>query len=177
VAPWLYLLPLSIAGIALGQTSPVLAAASAQLAFGHLGHMILGSIAIIIVAFLYTAFLVDPEHAADSLTKYGGVIPGIEPGEPTSEHLDRVVSYTTCIGAIYLAAIFLIPEVLLVYGEAPFYLDGSSALIMVCTVLDLETQVRGQSLTKPGGETDETDSSGAAGVGQGNAGPTAGSTL
>ena len=68
--------------------------------------MIVGSVAIFILAFIYTAFVVDPEHAADSLQKYGGVIPGIEPGEPTAEHLDRIVSYTTCVGAVYLAAIF-----------------------------------------------------------------------
>jgi preprotein translocase subunit SecY len=129
-----------------------LATAFDQLAFGHLGHMVLGSIAIVIVAFFYTSFVVDPEYAADSLRQHGAAIPGIEPGEPTAEHLDRVVSTTTCIGAVYLAAIFLIPELLLVYGQTPFYLAGASVLVVVCTVLDIETQVRGQSLTRPGGE-------------------------
>jgi preprotein translocase subunit SecY len=152
VGPWLYLIPLSIAGIVLGESSPWLATAFDQLAFGHLGHMVLGSIAIIIVAFFYTSFVVDPEDAADSLKQHGAAIPGIEPGEPTAEHLDRVVSYMTCIGAVYLAAIFLIPELLLVYGQTPFYLAGASVLVVVCTVLDIETQVRGQSLTEPGGE-------------------------
>jgi preprotein translocase subunit SecY len=151
VAPWLYLIPLSIAGVALGETSPILTATFEQLAPGHVGHMILGSIMVIIVAFLYTSFVVDPEYAADSLTKHGGAIPGIEPGEPTAAHLDRVVSYTTFVGAVYLAAIFLIPELLLVYGQAPFYLAGTSVLIVVCTILDIETQVRGQSRTGPGG--------------------------
>jgi preprotein translocase subunit SecY len=152
VGPWLYLIPLWIAGIAMGESSPLLETAFDQLAFGHLGHMILGSIAIVIVAFFYTSFVVDPEYAADSLKQYGAAIPGIEPGEPTAEHLDRVVSFTTCIGAVYLAAIFLIPELLLVYGQMPFYLAGASVLVVVCTVLDIETQVRGQSLTVPGGE-------------------------
>jgi preprotein translocase subunit SecY len=151
VGPWLYLVPLWIAGIGLGET-PLLATAFDQLAFGHLGHMVLGSIAIVIVAFFYTSFVVDPEYAADSLRQHGAAIPGIEPGEPTADHLDRVVSYTTCIGAVYLAAIFLIPELLLVYGQMPFYLAGASVLVVVCTVLDIETQVRGQSLTGPGGE-------------------------
>jgi preprotein translocase subunit SecY len=152
VGSWLYLIPLWIAGIALGQASPLLATAFDQLAFGHFGHMMLGSIAIVIVAFFYTSFVVDPDYAADSLRQHGAVIPGIEPGEPTAEHLDRVVSITTCIGAIYLTAIFLIPELLLVYGQTPFYLGGASVLVVVCTVLDIETQVRGQSLTEPGGE-------------------------
>jgi preprotein translocase subunit SecY len=151
VSSWLYLIPLWIAGIALGQASPLLATAFDQLAFGHFGHMMLGSIAIVIVAFFYTSFVVDPDYAADSLRQHGAVIPGIEPGEPTAEHLDRVVSITTCIGAIYLTAIFLIPELLLVYGQTPFYLGGASVLVVVCTVLDIETQVRGQSLTGSGG--------------------------
>jgi preprotein translocase subunit SecY len=150
VAPWFYFLPLSIVGTFFGQ-SPWLETAMGQLAFGHLGHMILGSVAIVVVAFLYTAFLVDPDHVAESLKKYGGVIPGIFPGEPTAEHVDRVVSRTTCVGAAYLVAVFLIPEILVAYYQSPFYLGGSSALIMVCTVLDLETQVRGGSLTEPGG--------------------------
>jgi preprotein translocase subunit SecY len=151
IAPWLYLIPLWIAGVALGETSPSLAAAFEQLAPGHVGHMILGSIAVVIVAFLYTSFVVDPEYAADSLKQHGAAIPGIEPGEPTAAHLDRVVSYTTFVGAVYLAAISLIPELLLVYGQAPFYLAGTSVLIVVCTILDIETQVRGQSRTGPGG--------------------------
>jgi preprotein translocase subunit SecY len=177
VAPWLYLLPLTVVSLVLDQTSPWLTAVYGLVPQTHMARVVLSSVAIIILAFVYTSFVIDPEHAADSLKKHGGAIPGVEPGEPTAEHIDRVVSYTTCVGAVYLAAIFLIPEVLLIYSQSPFYLDGSSALIVVCTVLDLETQVRGQSLTKPGGETDETDSSRAAGVGQGNAGAAAGSAL
>jgi preprotein translocase subunit SecY len=152
VAPWLMFLPLSLAGVFLGQTSPWMTAAYGQVAPGHLGHAILSSVAIIILAFVYTAYVVDPENAADSLHKFGGVVPGIEPGEPTAAHLDRVVSYTTCIGAVYLAVVFLIPEVLTAYVQVPFYLGGASVLIVVCTVLDIETQVRGQSLTESGGE-------------------------
>ena len=151
VAAWLLFLPLTLAGLVFGWTSPWMAAAYVQIAPGHLGHAILSSIAIIILAFVYTAHVIDPEHAADSLKKLGGVIPGIEPGEPTAEHLDRVVSYTTCVGAAYLAAIVLIPEMLTAYSQSPFYLGGTSVLIVVCTVLDIETQVRGRSLTEPGG--------------------------
>jgi preprotein translocase subunit SecY len=152
VAAWLLFLPLTLAGLVFGWTSPWMAAAYAQIAPGHLGHAILSSIAIIILAFIYTAYVIDPENAADSLKKRGGVIPGIAPGEPTAEHLDRVVTYTTWIGAVYLAAVFLVPEMLVAYFQVPFYLGGASVLIVVCTVLDLETQVRGQSLTVPGGE-------------------------
>ncbi|MGB8400484.1 preprotein translocase subunit SecY, partial [Bradyrhizobium sp.] len=139
MAPWL-LLPLLTVGLVLGQTS-WLDATISHLRIGQLGHMIFSSIAIIILAFIYTSFVIDPEHAADSLKKGGAVIPGIEPGEPTAEHLDRIVSYTTCIGSLYLAAVFLIPELWLSLGQVPFYLGGASVLVVVCTVLDIETQV------------------------------------
>jgi preprotein translocase subunit SecY len=151
VAPWLYLLPLTIAGLMLDQNSPSLAALYGLVSQTHLARAIVSSVAIVILAFIYTSFVVDPGHAADALRKHGGAIPGIEPGEPTAEYLDRIVSYTTCIGALYLAAVFLIPELLLSFGQAPFYLGGASVLVVVCTVLDIETQVRGQSLTEPGG--------------------------
>jgi preprotein translocase subunit SecY len=151
VAPWLYLLPLTVAGLVFDPTSPWLLAVYRLVQEHHMGRVILTSVAIVIVAFIYTAFVVDPEHAADSLRKYGGAIPEIEPGEATAAHLDCVVSYTTCIGALYLAAVFLIPELLLTYGEAPFYLGGTTVLVVVCTVLDIETQVRGRSLTEPWG--------------------------
>jgi preprotein translocase subunit SecY len=151
VAPWLYLLPLTVAGLVLDHASPSLMAVYGLVPQTHMARVILSTVAIVILAFIYTAFVVDPEHAADSLKKHGGVIPGVEPGEPTAEHLDRIVSYTTCIGALYLGAVFLLPELLLTYGEAPFYLGGTTVLVVVCTFLDIETQVRGRSLTEPGG--------------------------
>jgi preprotein translocase subunit SecY len=152
VAPWLYLLPLTVAGLVMGHNSPWLTALYGLIPETHLARAILSSVAIVLLAFVYTSFVVDPEHAADSLKTYGAVIPGIEPGEPTAEHLDRIVSYATCIGAVYLAAVFLAPELLRSFGEAPFYLGGASVLVVVCTVLDIETQVRGLTLTGPGGE-------------------------
>ena len=151
VAPWLYILPLTVLSLVLDRNSLWLATGYELTSPTHVIHMILSSVAIIILAFIYTSFVVDPAHAADSLSKHGGAIPGVEPGEPTAAHLDRVVSYTTCIGAVYLAAVFLVPELLLSYGQAPFYLGGTSVLIVVCTVLDIETQVRGLTLTGPGG--------------------------
>jgi preprotein translocase subunit SecY len=151
VAPWLYLLPLTVLSMVLDPASPWLAASYQLTSPTHVIHMIVSSVAIIIFAFIYTSFVVDPEHAADSLKKLGAAIPGVEPGEPTAAHLDRILSCTTCVGAVYLAAVFLVPELLLSYGQSPFYLGGTSVLIVVCTVLDIETQVRGLTLTGPGG--------------------------
>ena len=74
---------------------------------------------------------------------------GVEPGEATADHLDRVVFLTTVIGAIYLTAVSLMPEAFGAFG-VPFYFSGGAALIMVCTVLDIRTQVRELSLNKPG---------------------------
>ncbi len=150
VASWT-LLPIAIAGAVLGDSSRWLAVALQQFERGHLGHMILTALVVIALAFIYTAFVVDPERTADSLMKHGGIIPGIMPGEPTAEHLDHIVSRTTFVGAVYLAAILLLPEVLITYYQVPFYLGGASVLIVVCAVLDIKTQVRGITLTEPGG--------------------------
>jgi preprotein translocase subunit SecY len=152
VAPWLIFLPLILIGFAIGQDSPWVAAAFKQIEFGHPGHMIVSFIAIIVLAFIYTSFVADPERAAVSLQTYGGAIPGIESGEAAAEYLDRVVSRTTAMGAAYLAAIFLLPEALITWANVPYYFGGASVLIVVCTVLDVEAQVRGMSLTGRGGE-------------------------
>ena len=152
VSSWLYLLPLMAASLLLDRSSPWLAAATGMTPGTHMAGLILSSVAIILLVFVYTSFVVDPERAADSLKTYGAAIPGVEPGEPTAEHIDRIVTYATCIGAIYLAAVFLGPELLRSISGAPFYLGGASVLVVVCTVLDIETQVRGLTLTRPGGD-------------------------
>jgi preprotein translocase subunit SecY len=152
VAPWFYLMPLTLAGLLFDPTTPWLLSVYRFLQQNHTGRVILTAALILIVTFIYTAFVADPEYAADSLQRHGAVIPGVEPGEPTADHLDRVVSYTTCVGAIYLVLLFLIPELLLVFGGAPFHLTGVSVLVVVCTVLDIERQVRGQSHIEPGGQ-------------------------
>jgi preprotein translocase subunit SecY len=151
-APWFIFLPLAFVGLIFGQNSPWVAAAFNQMGFGHPGHMIVSFIAIIVLAFIYTSFVADPERAAVSLQRHGGTIPGIAPGEATAEYLDRVVSRTTAVGAVYFAAIFLLPEALISWANVPYYFGGASVLIVVCTVLDIEAQVRGMSLTGRGGE-------------------------
>jgi preprotein translocase subunit SecY len=151
VTPWIFYLPLALATLAFGQT-PGLAVAYDQIQFARPAHMILGSIAVFVLAFIYTAYVLDPARAAEVLRKQGGAITDVAPGEPTADYLDRVVTLTTFTGAVYLVAVSLIPEALVAYGELPYLFGGGSALIVVCTILDLEKQVRGYSLTKPGGE-------------------------
>jgi preprotein translocase subunit SecY len=153
VAPWLWSLPLAFAAFIFGAKQPWLAAAYQHIAFGKPAHLIISAIAIFILAFIYTSYVLDPEHAADSLEKQGGTIPGVGPGEATADYLDRVVSLTTVVGAVYLTAVSLIPEAFVAYGDMlPYKISGGSALIVICTILDLKTRVRDQSLTNPGGE-------------------------
>jgi preprotein translocase subunit SecY len=152
VGPWLIYLPLAFAGLIFGADTPWLDAAYVHLQYGRPAHLVVGSTAVFVLAIFYTAFVVDPDHAADSLVRQGGVIPGVAPGEATAAYLDRVVSSTTLLGAVYLTAVALIPEVFFTYGNALHYkMGGGAALIVVCTILDLQTQVRDESLTNRGG--------------------------
>ncbi|WIW43788.1 preprotein translocase subunit SecY [Bradyrhizobium sp. 62B] len=154
VAPWIFFLPLAFAGVVLGSDHPLVAAAYQHLQLGQPVHMILVSIAVFALAFIYTAYVVDPEYTAKSLAQRDGIIPGVAPGEETAAHLDRVVSLTTVVGAVYLTALQLIPEVFELYGIGLPYsmvVNGGAAVVVVCTALDIKTQVRDVSLTNPGG--------------------------
>jgi preprotein translocase subunit SecY len=145
VASWFFSLQTSAAQFAVNRGPAWLNYGIAQFGHGRPGFMILATILIIFLALLYTALLFDPERAADRLATFGGVVPGTVPGAPTAEHLDFVLSRTTVVGAVYLALLYLLPEILILYW-APFYFSGISALILVCTVLDICTQVRGDGL-------------------------------
>lgn len=155
VAPWLWFLPLALLTSIYGADAPWIESAYRQLKFGAPLHVILGSAAVFVLAFIYTAYVVDPEHAAKSLVRHGGTVPGVAPGAATADHIDRVVSLTTVIGAVYLTSVQLIPEVFELYGIGLPYsmiINGGAALIVVCTVLDLRKQVRDLSLTNAGDE-------------------------
>ncbi|WP_256808357.1 preprotein translocase subunit SecY [Bradyrhizobium sp. Bra64] len=154
VAPWIWFLPLAGLTYIFGADTPWVAAAYRQLELGTLAHVVLGSVAVFVLAFVYTAYVVDPEHTAQSLAARDGSITGVAPGEATAGYLDRVVSLTTVVGAVYLTALQLIPEVFELYRIGLPYsmiIDGGAALVVVCTALDIKTQVRDVSLTNPGG--------------------------
>jgi preprotein translocase subunit SecY len=154
VAPWIFFLPLALGGFVLGGDHPLVAAAYRHLQLGQPAHLVLVSIAVVVLAFVYTAYVVDPEHTAKSLAARGGTIPGVAPGEATADYFDRVVSLTTVVGAVYLTLLQLIPQVFELYGIGLPYsmvVNGGAALVVVCTALDIKTQVRGMSLTNPGG--------------------------
>jgi preprotein translocase subunit SecY len=114
----------------------------------YLGHgrplfMLLYAAMIIFFAFFYTAIVFNPAETADNLKKQGGFIPGIRPGERTANHIDYVLTRITLVGALYLTFVCLLPEFLISYAALPFYLGGTSILIVVSVTMDTVAQVQG----------------------------------
>jgi len=119
---------------------------TAMLGRGQPGFLILYLILIVFFAFFYTAIVFNPKDTADNLKKYGGFIPGIRPGARTAEYIDYVLTRITVIGALYLAAISLMPEFLIANLALPFYFGGTSLLIVVSVTMDTVSQVQSHLL-------------------------------
>jgi preprotein translocase subunit SecY len=92
--------------------------------------------------FFYTALMFNPKEVADNLKKSGAYIPGIRPGEHSAKYIDSVLTRLTVIGAIYMSAVCLLPQFLQVAAKVPFYLGGTSLLIVVVVVMDFMSQVQ-----------------------------------
>jgi preprotein translocase subunit SecY len=105
-------------------------------------YMFLYGAGIIFFCFFYTAVVFNPEETAENLKKYGGFIPGIRPGKRTEEYLDYVLTRVTVVGAAYLTVICLVPEFLIARAGIPFYLGGTSLLIVVNVTMDTVTQIQ-----------------------------------
>ena len=105
-------------------------------------YMFLYGAGIVFFCFFYTAVVFNPEETADNLKRYGGFIHGIRPGKRTEEYLDYVLTRITVIGAAYLAFICLVPEFLIARAGIPFYLGGTSLLIVVNVTMDTVTQIQ-----------------------------------
>ncbi len=97
---------------------------------------------IVFFAFFYTAIVFNPEDTSENLRRYGGYVPGIRPGQPTADYLDYVLTRLTVVGAIYLSAVCILPELLISQYSVPFYFGGTSLLIVVTVTLDTVTQVQ-----------------------------------
>ncbi|MEZ5971142.1 MAG: preprotein translocase subunit SecY [Hyphomonadaceae bacterium] len=110
--------------------------------YGKPGHMALYALGIIFFCFFYTSIVFNPEETADNLRKYGGFLPGIRPGKKTAEYLDYVLTRLTVIGAAYITAVCLLPEMLITYYSVPFYLGGTSILIVISVTLDTVAQIQ-----------------------------------
>jgi preprotein translocase subunit SecY len=101
---------------------------------------------IIFFAFFYTAVVFNPKDTADNLRKHGGFLPGIRPGEKTAEYIDYVLTRITVVGALYLAAVCVMPEILTSYAAVPFYFGGTSLLIAVSVTMDTVAQIQSHLL-------------------------------
>ncbi|MFD1611564.1 preprotein translocase subunit SecY [Sphingomonas tabacisoli] len=115
-------------------------------------YMALYGAGIIFFSFFYTAVVFNPEETADNLKRYGGFIPGIRPGKNTADYLDFVLTRITVIGAAYLTVICLLPEYLVSAAGIPFYLGGTSLLIVVNVTMDTVTQIQSHLLAHQYGD-------------------------
>jgi len=139
----LLLLPMTLVGFSGmdGGGSDIMATISRYLAHGTPTYMVLYGLLIIFFAYFYTAVVFNPQENAEMLRKHGGFVPGIRPGAPTAEYFDYVLTRTTTIGALYLAFICLFPEFLIAKAGLPFYLGGTSLLIVVSVTMDTVAQI------------------------------------
>jgi preprotein translocase subunit SecY len=105
-------------------------------------YMLLYASGIIFFCFFYTSIVFNPTETAENLRKYGGYVPGIRPGERTAEYIETILNRLTTIGAAYLTFVCLLPEFLISKYPIPFYLGGTSILIVVVVAMDTVTQVQ-----------------------------------
>ncbi len=109
---------------------------------GQFLNVVLFSGLMIFFCFFYTALIFNPRDVADNLKKSGAFIPGIRPGERTADHIDGILTRLTLFGSIYITLICLLPQFLVVAWNVPFYLGGTSLLIVVVVVMDFMAQVQ-----------------------------------
>jgi preprotein translocase subunit SecY len=126
---------------------PWVQAIARQLSPGTVLYTMLYVGMIFFFAYFYTAIIFNPVDIADNLKKYGGYIPGIRPGQKTSEYIYKVLSRLTFVGAFYLALVCIIPEILIYKFNVPFYFGGTSLLIAVGVALDAVSQIESHLIT------------------------------
>jgi preprotein translocase subunit SecY len=106
------------------------------------------SLFIILFTYFYTAVTFNPVDQADNLKKYGGFIPGVRPGRPTAEFLDRILARLTFPGALFLAAVAALPTILINQTSANFFFGGTSILIVIGVALDTMKQLEAQLMMR-----------------------------
>ena len=144
----LLLMPVSIINLTGGQAGGAewLVTLNAMLGRGQPLYLFIYVSMIVFFAFFYTAIVFNPEDTAENLRKYGGYIPGIRPGKSTADYLDFVLTRLTVLGASYLAAVCILPELLISKYSVPFYFGGTSLLIVVTVSLDTVSQIQSHLL-------------------------------
>jgi preprotein translocase subunit SecY len=144
----LLLLPATITGFAgsTGSADSIMGKIGLIFSHGHPVYMICFASLIIFFAFFYTALMFNPNETAENLRKAGNYIPGVRPGKTTADYLDYVLTRLTVVGAIYLASICLIPELILSRVSLPFYFGGTTILIVVSVTMETITQIQSHLL-------------------------------
>ena len=138
----LLLLPVTFVSFNSGSGPEWLNTLSIFLSRGHPVYLSLYIGLIVFFAFFYAAIVFNPKDTAENLKKYGGFVPGIRPGENTANYLDFVLTRLTVVGALYLSAVCLLPELLISKYSVPFYFGGTSLLIVVSVTMDTVTQIQ-----------------------------------
>jgi preprotein translocase subunit SecY len=121
---------------------------AATLTPGQPIYVMLYASAIIFFCFFYTALVFNSRETADNLKKSGAFVPGIRPGEQTARYIDRILARLTLAGAIYITAVCLFPEFLMLRYNVPFYFGGTSLLILVVVTMDFMAQVQNYVMTQ-----------------------------
>jgi preprotein translocase subunit SecY len=137
----LLLLPITITNFGFTE-SDLFIKISSMFTQGQPLYMLLYASGIIFFSFFYTSIVFNPKETAENLRKYGGYIPGIRPGEKTTEYIEGILIRLTTVGSLYLTFVCLMPEFLIAKYPIPFYLGGTSILIVVVVAMDTVTQVQ-----------------------------------
>ncbi|MDB9743681.1 preprotein translocase subunit SecY [Pelagibacteraceae bacterium] len=137
----LLLLPITITNFGFAE-SDLFLKISSMFTQGQPMYMLLYASGIIFFSFFYTSIVFNPKETAENLRKYGGYVPGIRPGERTAEYIESILIRLTTVGSLYLTFVCLMPEFLIAKYPIPFYLGGTSILIVVVVAMDTVTQVQ-----------------------------------
>ena len=137
----LLLLPITFSNFNISQNETFINFAS-FFSQGQPLYMLLYASGIIFFTFFYTSITFNPNETAENLRKYGGFIPGIRPGDSTAQYIENILTKLTTIGALYLTLVCLMPEFLIANYPIPFYLGGTSILIVVVVAIDTVTQIQ-----------------------------------
>jgi preprotein translocase subunit SecY len=121
---------------------------AATLSPGQPIYVMMYAIAIIFFCFFYTALVFNSRDTAENLKKSGAFIPGIRPGDHTAKYIDGVMTRLTMVGAIYITAVCLLPEFLILYWNVPFHFGGTSLLIIVVVVMDFMAQLQSHLMSQ-----------------------------
>ena len=140
------LLPITIASFSANQGPEWLITITALVGHGQPLYILFYIALIVFFCFFYTAIVFNVTETADNLKKYGGFVPGIRPGKSTADHLDHILTRLTVVGAAYLSAVCVLPEILISQYSVPFYFGGTSLLIVVSVTMDTVSQVHSHLL-------------------------------